>query len=88
MNVTISRYQQYWELLKKHRGIWVELQVPAEYHRRIYKALYKRKNREESMTAKHYPPLEFIMQPVHPVTKKPQQDVLHVRLPLNPLDTI
>lgn len=88
MNKTVSQYQQYWELLKKNRGKWILLEVPDEYHARVAKALSKRKWREHATTARHYPALEIINNPTHPVTKQPQANVLLVMLPVNPLDTI
>lgn len=88
MNKTPSQYEPYWELLKANRGKWIELAVPAEYHERIVKALRKRKGREHATTAKFYPNFEVIRQPVHPVTKKKQMNILLIMLPENPIDTI
>lgn len=81
-------YEQYWTLLKQHRNKWLELQVPAEYHERVVKAIRKRKGREHATTAKWYPDFEVIRQPVHPVTKKKQANILMIRLPLDLVDTI
>lgn len=88
MNKSVSQYQQYWELLKKNRNKWLLLEVPDEYHARVIKALSKRKWREHATTAKHYPPLDFIRNPAHALTKQPQPNMLLVRLPYNMVDTI
>lgn len=88
MNKMPSRYQPYWELLKANRGKWVELQVPAEYHERVVKALRKRKGKEHATTANFYPDFEVIRQPEHPVNRQKQRSLLLIKLPVNPLDTI
>jgi hypothetical protein len=77
---SISMYQQYWELLKKHRGKWLELQVPEEYQERVFKAIKKRKWIEHSTTANFYPDLVVI--------RKPEVNLLLLMLPVNKIDTI
>ena len=88
MSRAVSRYEQYWELLKQNRGQVIELRVPAEYHERIVKALRKRKGKAHANTVKQYPEFEIVRQPLHPVTKKPQQDIIHITLPVDMIDTI
>lgn len=85
---SVSMYEQYWVLLKQHRGQWLELQVPAEYQERVVKALRKRKGKEHATTAHWYSDFEVIRQPIHPVTKEKQAGILMIRLPIDLIHTI
>ena len=77
---SVSRYEQYWLLMKQHRNKWLELQVPEEYQERVVKALRKRKGKEHANTAKQYPEFEVI--------RMPEKNLLRIRLPLDLIDTI
>ena len=76
----VSRYEAYWEMMKANRGCWLELQVPAEYHERVVRAIRKRKGREHAKGNKFYPDFE--------VTRKPRQNLLIIRLPIDMINTI
>jgi hypothetical protein len=77
---SVSRYEQYWVLMKQNRGIWLELQVPAQYHERIVKALRKRKGKEHNSTINWYPDFEVI--------RLPKQGLIRIRLPVDLINTI
>ena len=83
----MSRYEQYWKLLKENRGKVIELHVPDEFQERVIKAIRKRKCREHALTANYYPP--FI------ITRNPRlkdgrvlHGVIWIVQPVNPLNTI
>ena len=84
---SISRYEGYWQLLKKNRGKVLELHVPTEYQERVVKALRKRKTKEHSTTANFYPEFVFTR---NPMLKDGTvlEDILWVVLPKNPIDLI
>lgn len=77
---SISRYEQYWKLLKANRGKWLELQVPAEFQERVIKAIKKRKCREQATTANFYPELIIL--------RLPENNLVRIKQPLNGEDTI
>lgn len=80
MSRAVSRYEQYWILLRNNRGKWLELQVPADYQERIVKALRKRKGKAHANTAYQYPEFDVI--------RFPQKGLLRIRLPIDMIDTI
>ena len=75
-------------LLKQNRGKVLELEVPDEFHARIMKALRKRKTIEMNNTINVYPEFRFTSNPRDPLTGERRDNILHVMLPKNPIDTI
>lgn len=83
---SISMYLQYWELLKKHRGLWLELQVPEEYQERVIKAIRKRKGIEHATTANFYPDFEVLRN--MDAAGNEMAGMIYLKLPVNMIDTI
>jgi hypothetical protein len=83
----VSRYEQYWVMLKANRGKVLELQVPTEFQERIVKALRKRKTREHNTTYNYYPEFVFVRNPKLP-DGRVLNGILWVTLPLDMIDLI
>ena len=86
MGKRVSQYQQYWELMKQHRGQTLELQVPTEFQARICAALRKRRYRENVAGIIYYPKFSWNCNPI--INGKQLMDIVHVVLPLEGYDTI